>query len=446
MKILKLYISLALLAAASFDSAAERLNFYGRDAATIGVYVADIKTGRVIESENAGKAMIPASTMKLVTSASALKLLSPGFRYNTSVELQGDVDDGKLCGNLVIKASGDPTIESAFFADRNGFIDEIIKELGNKGITSISGEIIVDEEAFTDTGQIPQWVVEDTGWDYGAGFYGFNYNNNTFRLYTEDQHTVPEVPYIDVMVEKTAGSTDIARGINSDLYIVSGRNVEKSNFYVTTTMNSPAMAFITNLQKKMQAAGIAVEEKYVDAVPAATPLFSYKSPANDEMLRSMMHRSDNLMAEAILRAFAPGASRDTAIKKEIALWKGKGIETSFLKIADGSGLARVNRVTPRFLGDILVAMAKDNMSAIYVDLFPKVGRDGTVKTFLKGTRLAGKLALKSGSMNGVHCYAGYKLDSKGNPTHAVVILVNNFFCSRDALRKEMARFLLAVFK
>lgn len=91
-------------------------------------------------------------------------------------------------------------------------------------------------------------------------------------------------------------------------------------------------------------------------------------------------------------------------------------------------------------------MAKSPLADTYVNLFPKAGREGTVKNFLKNTVLEGKLVLKSGSMNGVHCYAGYKLGRNGKPTHAIVIIVNNFFCSRDALRKEMQRFLLAVFK
>ena len=103
-------------------------------------------------------------------------------------------------------------------------------------------------------------------------------------------------------------------------------------------------------------------------------------------------------------------------------------------------------MTPKFMEQVLTHMAKSSMADTYVSLFPKVGKEGTVRNFLKGTALDGKLVLKSGSMNGVHCYAGYKLGSNGKPTHSVVIIVNNFFCTRDALRKEIQRFLLAVFK
>lgn len=437
---------MALIAATGMNASAEKLNFHGRDAATIGVYITDLATGQAVEKENIGKAMIPASILKSVTSATALNMLGEDFRYRTDVVLQGDVVGSTLYGNLVIRASGDPTIESSHFADRAGFEDMIVEKLKSGNISVIKGEIIVDEDAFSDTGQCPQWVIEDTGWDYGAGYYGFNYNNNTFKLYTGSQATVPEVPYIDVIVDKTNSGTDIQRGVNSDLYIVSGRNVDNANFSVTTTMNSPALVFVNNLRSRLAKECIVVEEDIVETSGNETVLLSYQSPDNTDMLRVMMFKSDNMMAEATLRALAPGQSRDAAIKKELAYWKNCGIPTDFIKIADGSGLARVDRVTPKFMVQVLEHMARSKYADTYVSLFPKVGREGTVKNFLKRTVLDGKLVLKSGSMNGVHCYAGYKLGKNGKPTHAVVIIVNNFFCSRDVLRREIQRFLLAVFK
>lgn len=436
----------ALLLLAGGNAYGERLSFYGRDAATVGVYIENLATGKVVESENINMSMIPASILKSVTTATALNLLGEDFKYVTNVMLQGSQTGNVFNGNLVIRASGDPTVESSHFSDRAGFIDRIAAELKAKNITSITGQIFVDEEIFSDTGQIPQWVIEDTGWDYGAGYYGFNYSNNTFRLYTDGGRTIPEVPDIDVITERNSSGTDILRGINSDLYIVSGRNVDNNNFYVTTTMNSPAYAFTYNLTKRLAKEGIKVGDKDIDNTGGETLLLKYESPVNEEMLRTLMFKSDNMMAEATLRALAPGKSRDAAIKRELNFWKENGVATDFIKIADGSGLARVDRVTPKFMAQVLKFMAKSKYSGTYVSLFPKVGREGTVKNFMKRTALDGKLVLKSGSMNGVHCYAGYKIDGNGNPTHSVVIIVNNFFCSRDALRKEIQRFLLAILK
>ncbi|MDE6653137.1 MAG: D-alanyl-D-alanine carboxypeptidase, partial [Muribaculaceae bacterium] len=118
---------------------------------------------------------------------------------------------------------------------------------------------------------------------------------------------------------------------------------------------------------------------------------------------------------------------------------------SYNNIIDGSGLARGDRLQPKFIANILEWMAISDKSQSFVSLFPKVGEDGTVQSLLRDTRLKGMLALKSGSMSSVQCYAGYKLDEKGSPTHVVVILVNGFFCERPALRKSIENFLLKTF-
>lgn len=86
-------------------------------------------------------------------------------------------------------------------------------------------------------------------------------------------------------------------------------------------------------------------------------------------------------------------------------------------------------------------MARSPRSADYVALFPLAGVEGTVRSLLAKTPLSGKMALKSGSMNSVVCYAGYKLNNDGKPTHAVVIMVNGFSCSASAVRKAVSVYL-----
>lgn len=97
------------------------------------------------------------------------------------------------------------------------------------------------------------------------------------------------------------------------------------------------------------------------------------------------------------------------------------------------------------MADLLETMATGPMSDTYVSLFPKAGVEGTVKKLLRETPLEGSLALKSGSMKGVQCFAGYKLDPDGTPTHAVVIMVNDFKCKRATVIKAISDFLLKQF-
>ena len=155
-----------------------------------------------------------------------------------------------------------------------------------------------------------------------------------------------------------------------------------------------------------------------------------------------MVRSDNLFAEGMLNAIKPKGNRTDSL---ISLIKSKGINVNTITLYDGSGLSRTDRISPIFLGKLYEYMAKSNFSKQYVATFPIVGREGTVKRLLTGTDLAGKLRLKSGSMGGVQCYGGYKIDDNGEPTHAVVIMINHYNCKSAYIRKAIERLLLKIF-
>ncbi|MCM1225375.1 MAG: D-alanyl-D-alanine carboxypeptidase, partial [Lachnospiraceae bacterium] len=102
-----------------------------------------------------------------------------------------------------------------------------------------------------------------------------------------------------------------------------------------------------------------------------------------------------------------------------------------------------NRLTAEFLADVLVKMAKD---ADYVSFFPMAGVEGTVKSFLKDTPLEDYIALKTGSMNGIQCYAGYKLDDEYAPTHVVVVMINELPQGRPAAKNAVKKMLIDTFE
>lgn len=162
-------------------------------------------------------------------------------------------------------------------------------------------------------------------------------------------------------------------------------------------------------------------------------------------MQSLMHRSDNLMAEGMLRAIAPGGTRAQAITEENNVWAMQGISAHGVKIVDGSGLSRDNRLTARFLGNINRQMLAEEFGNEFVTLFPLAGRDGTMKYFLRDTPLEGRVAMKTGSMKGVQSYSGYLLDEEGKPTHLLVFIANGFRCSRTALKNDIQRLLLELF-
>lgn len=424
-------------------SARVSLGFSGEEAASVGIYVKDIKTGEIVAQNDASKALVPASVMKSVTAATIFSTMDPEFRFETGIYLTDRPENGVCNGNLVIESIADPTIDSDLFKDKKPRMkNEILNALKENGVHTIKGEIVINDY-LSDSGCIPQWQIDDVAWAYGAGLYGFNFNDNAFNLWPATMKMMPEDP--DLIVEvRHSESTDLIRGINSNYLIAEGVRTDNPKWSVRTTMNDPATVFEHDLYEFLCQNGIMVENESIHHNERIL-LLTHQSPSLSEILNAMLVESHNLFAEGMLRLLAPGESRKKALEKEAKIWRDRGLDIKYNKIIDGSGLARGDRLQPVFIADVLEWMAKSSMSLNFISLFPKVGIDGTVQTLLKDTPLRGKLALKSGSMSGVQCYAGYKLDESGSPTHVVVILVNGFFCERPTLRKSIENFLLKTF-
>ena len=215
---------------------------------------------------------------------------------------------------------------------------------------------------------------------------------------------------------------------------------------VATTVPDPSAVLLAQLTGALERRGIKIGNRSVarSNAPVRT-VYNHRSPSSAEIMRSLMVRSDNLFAEGMLRLLAPGETREKAIKREKDLWNNRGVDARYSLIFDGSGLTRGNRLQPRFIADILEWMAESPKSEAYVSFFPKAGLEGTLRTFLVNSPLKGKIALKTGSMNAVQCYAGYKLDDNGKPTHVIVVMVNGFFCKRAQLKKSVEDLLSDIF-
>ena len=156
-----------------------------------------------------------------------------------------------------------------------------------------------------------------------------------------------------------------------------------------------------------------------------------------------MLRSDKMMAEAALRYAYPGKDRVKAAKEEVKLWNKLGVDTRDIVIEDGSGLSRNNRITAYVMADILAWMCDNDVNFVrFLNMLPKAGVSGTLKSFLKGTPLQGRLWAKTGSLNGVQCYAGYAVDAVGVPTHIFVIMVNGFKGSRAEVKTLLQNLLI----
>jgi D-alanyl-D-alanine carboxypeptidase/D-alanyl-D-alanine-endopeptidase (penicillin-binding protein 4) len=439
-----------LLTALSVASHAETtLGIAGEEATTIGIYIKDIRNNKVIVERNSKLALTPASTMKTVTTATALSLLGADFRFKTECKLVGDYVSGsksKWYGDLIVYSCGDPTLESTNFKAYNGFCDSIVTRLKQKGISAIEGQIVV-EQPMKDAGVVPEWEVDDIAWAYGAGLFGFNYKDNNYTLFPVTEVTRPYVPDINVYLEKSDAGNNILRGVfSNDIYAFT-TDTQNTKWSVNTSMPDPSTVFVAELTDALRKNGITLKDDYIeDCGNSEISIYTHKSPKAEDIMHSLMVRSDNLFAEGMLRATKSGDTRSNAIKQEQQLWSSRGVDSKYTIIRDGSGLARANKIAPVFLGGILEYMAKSDMADTYVNFFPRAAKEGTMKSFLVNyPKAASHIAMKTGSVNAVQCYAGYRLDDDGKPSHVIVVMVNGFFCPRAQVREAIEKLILKTF-
>lgn len=358
------------------------------------VKIVDLRNGRTLGEHNASLPLVPASIMKNISTATLLDETGPHFRYETPVYIAGRVKDGTVEGNLIVRGSGDPTINSRHEPASANLLHEIRDALKARGINRITGRIIVDEDLYEGPPVNPLWAAGDLSQSYGTGSHAFNFEDNA-----------------------------------------SGK----------ASVKDPANVFRTRLASTLAAAGITLEGAEIDTPRHRTLLITHKSAPADEIMRSCIMRSDNQFAEAILRTFGKHTGGDgstsEAAEKETAKWKKRKAPMEGVRIVDGSGLSRSNRMTADFMAFVLRKMSGNPH---YASFFPLAGQEGTLKRLLSGTSLDSYIAMKTGSMNGIQCYAGYKLDDNYAPTHAVVIMVNGL-SNRAAMRAEVEKMLLSIF-
>lgn len=364
------------------------------------VLIQDLKTGEVLAEHNVKTPLLPASIMKTVTIAGLLREKGPDERFHTLVYADGPIEGNTINGDLLIVGGGDPTLGANCEPQSADITDEIIAALRHKGITKINGDLRIDTSLYSGPACPPSWMAGDLSESYGTGSHALNFRRNA------------------------SGSRAI---------------------------KNPESVFLSYLGSKLRGAGISIAggteigEAGLSEIEEGTLLLDHISDKYSEVMRSCMMRSDNLFAETFLRAFALARGKNGATKEGATemydYWKAEGIPVGGVTLIDGSGLSRSNRVTARFMNGILNAMSDDEE---YASFMPLAGQEGTLSEFLKGTELDAYVAMKTGSMKGIQCYAGYKLDEEFAPTHSIVIIMNDIG-ARGAARRAAENLLLETF-
>jgi serine-type D-Ala-D-Ala carboxypeptidase/endopeptidase (penicillin-binding protein 4) len=432
--------------------------------ASISLLVKDVETNQTVYEFRPKTSIIPASTMKLVTTATVLELLGPNFSFETKLEIDGTISpDSILHGNLYIRGSGDPTLGSNCF-ENTDFLNKWVDAVKKTGIKKITGSVIADATIFDDEGVNPKWTWEDIGNYYAAGAYGISYLDNTFSLTLRSDiigskpkivKTSPEIP--DLVIDNQLLSTNIAydsayfygapHSNNRSIYgeIPAFRNV----FVIKGEIPNPGLLLARHFYEKLLRNGLIIDQLPTDKVKFITQkkvIYTHNSPPLSDIITETNIHSNNLYAEHLFRYLAlknnPVASSNGAIKVIKAFWKTKGLPVEQLFMYDGSGLSPVNAVSANFFVELLLYMkTRSKNTDTFFNSLPVAGESGTLSTLLKNSALQGKVHAKSGTISRVKCYAGYiNLKEK---TYVFALMVNNPNGSLKAVTKKMEEFLLS---
>jgi D-alanyl-D-alanine carboxypeptidase/D-alanyl-D-alanine-endopeptidase (penicillin-binding protein 4) len=312
---------------------------------------------QMIYDDRSSDAVAPASVQKLIVAASALDALGPNYRYHTVFAAREPAGDGVLEGNLWLAGSGDPSLQSSDV--RNG-----IAVLWRSGLRRIDGSVVVDATAMSGPAYNPHWGADDAGQDYAVPTSAISLDGDTIE--SSDDGQPVWTPMQDVQ-RYVAGQT----------------------------------------QEMLRARGVLVSTlPGVGAAPLGTVvLWNHKSAPLRELETHMLFVSDNHYAEQLLRTVGQEvtgeSSDDGGVDAERLFLTRVGIPSPGLRLLDGSGLSRSNRVAAITVARLLVA----EEPSLY-GLLPRGGRDGTLADYDFTTAL-GRVRAKSGHLSNVSSLAGY---------------------------------------
>ena len=447
--------------------------------ASFSLVVKDVQEGRTVYCYDTDRLQSPASVLKTVATATALEILGEDYRYPTTLEYDGILENGTLEGNLYIKGSGDPSLGSSHFAlGQNKFLSTWIAALQKAGIKHITGSVISDESIFDTEGVSIKWLREDMGNYYAPGSYGISIFDNMYKLSLQTgaagtrpvlKGTEPDIPFIRFKnyLKAAPVSSDSAYIIGAPLddvrYLYGVLPANREAYVLKGDIPDPALYLARYLTDQLQQKGIRVDgspscyrievEENRWKKGERKEIVTTYSPTLREIASVCNHVSHNLYADALVKTvglqYKPRRNemissfgRGVQVVKEY--WEKKGLDVFPLRMNDGSGLAPADKVSAGFMGELLVYMATESaVSDAFIASLPQAGIEGSVRNFLKGSKLQGKARLKSGGITGVRSYAGYI--TKDGKTYAVAVFSNNYSCSMSRMTGALEKLLLQLF-
>jgi D-alanyl-D-alanine carboxypeptidase/D-alanyl-D-alanine-endopeptidase (penicillin-binding protein 4) len=418
-----------------------------------GVVIQSLSTGEYFYKRNENKLFMPASNLKLFTTAAGLLLLGSEYRFTTEVYRRGIIDGTILKGDLIVKGTGDPTYSGRFYnedlAYRFNLWADSLLELG---IDEIQGNIIGDDNAFDDIGLGDGW-----SWDYESDWYAapsgaISFNDNcvdiivtpTLASTKAELNIIPATNYAIIVNDVITVPKDsltrirVYRERGTNVITVSGTIKEGSEPIKTySTINNPTQYFVVVLKDVLESRGIKIKGYPLDVddmsgqidYHRSTLLITDSSPPIKDLIRVINKNSQNFFAEQLLKVIGYEkkglGTSENGISTCEELFSQMGINTDGIIITDGSGLSRLNLVSPNHVNSLLNYMYTSDLFVHYFNSLPIAGVDGSLSNRMKKSRATNNVHAKTGYIGAVRSLSGYVLTGDKELV-SFTMIANNF--------------------
>jgi D-alanyl-D-alanine carboxypeptidase/D-alanyl-D-alanine-endopeptidase (penicillin-binding protein 4) len=403
------------------------------------IHIVKADSGATVYSHNGKEAMIPASNMKIITTAAALKFLGPDYVYKTKVG---------LCDNtLVVIGCGDPLlgdkVTDAKYGREYGWIfKDIAEALKRNGVKTIDN-IIVDTGVFDDQRVHPHWPKEELNRWYACEVSALNFNCNCVQIGVKNTagkiaiSTEPQTGFVEILNEviPTSDGSSIAgayRNQTPNRITIRGKCKDSVEPF-PVAIERPAAFFGFLLAENLAAAEITVKGNLIEKTTVNYDNFrllaEYSTPMADCLARCNKD-SLGLAAEALLKTIAANNNPDG----KNGSWKegqelirqyllDLGIDASQFYIDDASGLSSQNELSAYTITKVLLSIYNSGNWKLYKDSFAVGGIDGTIGKFFTEENYKGKIFGKTGYIEGVKSFSGVCTTGEGD--YLFSILANN---------------------
>lgn len=426
-----------------------------RISSELGVHIRSISADETLFSHRAEEKRVPASNMKLMTTAAALAYLGPDYTFSTDVYTNGSIKKGILKGDLFLKGYGDPT-----------FVQERVRELAYslylKGVRQVSGDLIADDSFFDGQQYGKDWKVGGSAKAYLAPYSALSVNFSIVNVQVDPGSSpgalarVQLIPPSDTIGLKNSLKTVSrhkrprvrvsrrAAGGKDWIYVSGGTPAGKRTRHYTISVSDPTQFAAGTFAALLKKEGIQFSGRILKGnTPQDAKLIARQnSDALGEIIRGLNKHSNNLIAEQILKTVGaevfglPGTTEKglLAVKKYLLHLE---VPQDAFDLADGSGLSRQNRITPRAIVTLLASIYHDfRILPEYLASLAVVGVDGTIRKRLRRSA-SRRIRAKTGLLAGIHALSGYAAADNGE-TLAFSILSNANGCRPKRLMNRIS--------